>query len=269
LDRSEEGFRRTLDRMNIPHDAIPFFCPNDDSTLVSINQILHAARKHSPEARLFVIEGIGAKVSNGKVSDYAEVATFLVNLGKWCKSENSTIIGVVHAAKTKANEGYDNPRQRILGSVAWGSHSETIIGIEPIEAKDPNCALRRIYILPRNAPEQTIDMEFRGGVLIPAEAETIAGSTGKRKGRPNNELHEAIDEIQCAFKIHHILEFSVAELHKLLPRISLRTLQRAVKELSAVGQARSLSRGRYQAISPFNDPLCPDWEDLPPDPRKN
>src|SRR4030095_11825091 len=84
-----------------------------------------------------------------------------------CEQYNTTIIGILHSTKTKENERYLNPRQRIAGSVAWAAYSETILLLEPIKPENSNDHRRTLWVLPRNAAEFTVDYTFNeNGQLV-------------------------------------------------------------------------------------------------------
>lgn len=263
LDRSERSILRTLKKMNIPEEEIPRFNVYDDPTLESINQICCKVKECHPEAKLYVMEGIAGKVPGHKVNDYGEVAKFLTSLAHWCESEDVTIIGVVHAAKTKANETYENPRQRLLGSVAWAAFSETIIGFEPVEAKNPECKLRRLYLLPRNEAEQTFDLEMQDGILLPATAETLAMQKQGKRGPKAEKLQTAIEDIQIYLRQDRIKETSLTEITAAISDTAPTTLRRAIGVLVEGGFLRPRKKGVYTVISPFNDPLVRDMDELP------
>ncbi|HWG97178.1 MAG TPA: AAA family ATPase [Nitrospira sp.] len=265
LDRSSKGVVRTLRRMGIDISTIPYFAGFDDPTLVTIDDVLGAALRFKPDARLFVVEGIAGKVPKNKINDYGEVAAFVSHIGRWCRQFNATVIGTMHAAKTKANEQYDNPRQRILGSVAWGAFTETIIGLEPIDAKDPECRLRRLYLLPRNAPEQTFDMEWQGGHLVPATADTMVKQRRPKRGRPDNALKEALEGIQRYLKDQQIKRITFGELLNASP-LPPATLNRGVRTLIESGFLKVLKKGYYEVML-FDDPLVADESSLPPQPK--
>jgi hypothetical protein len=74
---------------------------------------------------------------------------------------------VLHCAKTKENERYLNPRQRISGSVAWAAFSETIFLLEPIKPDNPHDDRSTLTVLPRNAKKFVKDFTFNDrGQLI-------------------------------------------------------------------------------------------------------
>jgi len=100
--------------------------------------------------------------SNSKLSDggFAHVRKFLTHLSHLCEKYDITILGIVHSPKAKEDAQYLRPRDRVMGSSAWAAYTETIILIEPVHADAPGC--RKMTVLPRNAPEETHDLQFNG-----------------------------------------------------------------------------------------------------------
>lgn len=262
-DRSGAGILRTFERMHIDPKSIPHFAAFDDPSLTTINEVLLKAAEIAPAARLYIIEGIAGMVPGNKINDYGAIKAFAGFLGQWCKSKDCTIIGVMHSAKTKANESYENPRQRLLGSVGWGAFSETIICIEPIDAKDPECQLRRLYLLPRNAPEQKFDLEWQDGLLVPASADTMATKKQKgKRGRQTEILRDTLSDIQAYLKHEKIATIKFGELLTHFDPIPSATLNRAIRTLIESGFLRVIRKGEYETVI-FKDPLAVPLHKLP------
>src|SRR5262249_41590755 len=75
---------------------------------------------------------------------------------------------------------YTNPREKILGSVAWGGAAEGIVFIEPEDPEDVG-GPRKLWLLPRNAPGKILTLGFKDGLLVetkttvkPTNRETLA-----------------------------------------------------------------------------------------------
>jgi hypothetical protein len=168
LDRSYSSVLRTLDRLGMAHDQFPFYEPPDSITSATpLIKIIEDAKKKHPDVRLVVVEGIASRVPDGKSNDYKIVADFLLSLRKTCEKLDITVLGVAHTTKTKGEDRYENPRQRIAGSVAWGGFSETIIILEPKDPEDVSeNAPRELMLLPRNWKEQVFEYGFVDGLLV-------------------------------------------------------------------------------------------------------
>ncbi len=105
------------------------------------------------------IDGFTGMCPQAKINDYGTVSQWLAKLQMFCQRKNITILGAVHATKTKEGERYTNPRQRVAGSVAWAGYSETIVIVEPPDG-DKDDGHRSILLLPRNSVSDNVTMEF-------------------------------------------------------------------------------------------------------------
>lgn len=166
VDRSERSVRRTLERIGIDPDTINVLSAID-LKLTTLRSVINTARVKFSDAKAFFIDGFASLTPEGKINDYNTVANFLAEATRECGQFDLTIIGIVHAAKTRENEKYLNARQRILGSVAWAGFSDTIFYIEPTDAENATCLMRKFEILPRNAKNEVFELELTStGTLI-------------------------------------------------------------------------------------------------------
>jgi len=126
-----------------------------------------------PGVDLLIVDGIGTLVPDGKIIDYGVVARFLTRMNLLCAQAKMTILGILHTAKTKENEKYINPRQRIAGSVAWAAYAETIFLLDPLNPDQASSSnIRRLWVLPRNKKEFTTDYRFDQNGVLTAESST-------------------------------------------------------------------------------------------------
>lgn len=157
-ERNKEGTDSTFERMSINPamftviDGINFKSPFD---------VIKKVLELHPPTKLIVIEGI-AMLTDDKMrdSDYGAVGRWLRKIVSTCYERDITVIGTVHSPKMKEKERYENPRQRVHGSVAWGAVGDTIFIVEP--SKD-SPLVRDVYVLPRNSAEMKLEMTFEGG----------------------------------------------------------------------------------------------------------
>lgn len=159
-DRSTASIRKTFRRVGLPWGAFPVYSLRDDTTEPTMRAIEGWIAREAPETRLLVIEAIGALVPDGKINDYALVAKFLGSMGRWATNHRASILGTTHAAKVKENERYRNPRQRILGTVAWAGFTDTVITIEPQSPDDVDDQRRIVLVEPREAKPYSLNMVF-------------------------------------------------------------------------------------------------------------
>ena len=170
-DRSKAGVERTFARVGIEVEKFPYL-PALDGGFDSMGSIIEYVLKAVPGCKVVFVEGIAMFAPCGREADYKRVAKWITDITRTCQQKHITIIGIVHSPKTKEKEGYANPRQRVLGSVAWAAYTETIILVEPKpEQAGKVSEIRHLYILPRNAPEETFEMELDGsGLLVSTQA---------------------------------------------------------------------------------------------------
>lgn len=154
-DRSDEDILETMERVGVAPDAFPWA-----SVLETSHDAMHALSLVPPGTKLVMIEGMASLVPDGRLSDYKIVASFLKDMMIWSRVHKCAILGSVHATKTKEGEKFENPRQRILGSVAWAAFSGNIILIEPDKPKDIRDRGRNIMVLSRNGAEELHAYEF-------------------------------------------------------------------------------------------------------------
>ena len=97
-----------------------------------------------------VVEGLGGFVPKGQVNDYNAVAKFLRQLTRECQKRDITFLGVHHTSKSKEGEGYNNPREKLLGSAAWAAYCETILVLDFFNSSEVKNQYRVLHVLPRN-----------------------------------------------------------------------------------------------------------------------
>lgn len=165
LDRTDESVLETMECLDInPSDVPNFEFISCADRIVTFAQIPHLFTQ-LPE--LIVVDGIPVLLPSGDINKYTEVANFMRHGIKLCKQYDTTFMGVLHCAKTKENERYLNPRQRISGSVAWAAFSETIFLLEPIKPESRDDDRSTLTVLPRNAKKIVKDFVFNDkGQLI-------------------------------------------------------------------------------------------------------
>lgn len=163
LDRSANAHERMLSGMSIPRDRFAFFSQRNSPTTIEI--IVNSCASRFPQHGLIFIDGF-ATLCDG-INSYSQSSAFLRVTGELCERTNRSILGSVHSTKTKEGEGYSNPRQRVLGSVAWAAYSDLIVTMDPSKPDDPSDMIRIVNILPRNSKEFTLKYERQGPLLVP------------------------------------------------------------------------------------------------------
>lgn len=160
-DRSAASTARTLERIGLSPETIPIVSLIDANIdEPDFTKVLALARSKVTECRVLLIDAIGVLCPNGKINDYGVVSRFLTRGTRLCNQQDITILGLGHSPKVKKGEAFENPRQRFLGSVAWGGFSDTMIFVEPAEPEDPADPNRKVILLPRNVRGETLDYQF-------------------------------------------------------------------------------------------------------------
>lgn len=210
LDRSQESAEETMERVGIDVSSIPLLRGVEEN-ISSIEGLLNLAKTKVPDARLFMIDGFATLVPGGKTNDYHSVANFLRNITRLCKKHDITILGLIHAAKTKENEKYLNPRERILGSVAWAGFSETLFFIAPTAPDNVVDNCRLLEILPRQSAQERFELELDNrGRLIPSKRriEQDNDTVSFLDGIPLEEDF-SVDELAANLKVRRAKAYSI------------------------------------------------------------
>jgi len=158
-DRSLASGQRTLSRIGV-NLHLPTISLINDGVLFKIDAVVAAALRKVPDCRLIIIDAIGSLVDDGKLSDYRKVQSLLCDATRECQYKHLTMLGLGHTAKVREGEQFKNPRERFLGSVAWGGFSDTMFCIEPTNPEDPRDPGRKVLVLPRNSASLAFDYAF-------------------------------------------------------------------------------------------------------------
>ncbi len=169
-DRSEADMLRTFRRLGIDPKEIPHFSALSDG-LSNFDAIVTRARQMVSDVRVLFIEALPALLGAGSIIDYGIVSNFVRKATALCVEKNFTIVCTGHAPKEKEGQGYKSPRQKVIGSSAWGGFGNTLIIFEP---QGRTGKLVKVSVLPRNAPDQVLFFE-RGenGRLEPTSAQKL------------------------------------------------------------------------------------------------
>lgn len=229
LDRTEESISETLSAIDPTIDM-------DWGSLLGVTISASKLVDLYSSYDLLIVDGIAGLVPDGKIIDYYTVSKFLTNLTFQAKNANLTVLGILHTAKTKENESFKNPRQRIAGSVSWAAYSESIFILDPINPDDPTRNLRRLWVLPRNSSEFTKDYEFSPeGRLVDITAPP----------KPPNKEEEAQQVIQAIVAIDGTSRKDIIDACLALGA-SRATIDRAIDALLAAGSIYREVKGMYK-----------------------
>lgn len=181
------------------------------------------------------VDGFTSLCPGGKINEYHIVAHWLADLQRFCETKAITILGACHTTKTKEGNGFTNPRQKVLGTVAWASYSESMVIIEP-DDKDKSASRRTVMLLPRNGGTETVMMRFSdSGRLVPATEDAVQTETFLLQGLLN-EL-----DIKDGEEIYYLRIWAKAKDKGVSRRTFDRWLGKAVKD----GNIKRVKKGVY------------------------
>jgi len=191
-----------------------------------------------PDTKMLVIDGFGLLCQGRRSGDYpsyGDVAQFLKVCQRRAIHDQVTILGSDHDAKTKHGLGYDNPKDRILGSSAWAGFSSSVIHIDMVNPANPQDPDRLLHIFPRDAIASVLELTFTDqGVLIE-----------KTKQLADFILDEFLRTLPFDESIHLQIFVDYGEKKGFTKRTVQRWLNDRIKEGS---MARSDQRGFYRRL---------------------
>ena len=119
------------------------------------------------DANFVILDGFDFVVK-GNVIDLRTVGKLMFDCNRLAERLGICILGALGTAKVKSGDGYEHPRERIIGSSAWARLSETILLMYKPSAPDSKPSERIIEILTRNSSEFSINLAFNEqGRLVP------------------------------------------------------------------------------------------------------
>ena len=226
FDRALSSIHRTLNSMKCELKA-PI------ASLYEQARIVEELRIPGPDKvkghNLVIIDGLDCIIN--KLIDARDVARVLHQCSQLAISSEVAILGIVGTAKVKNGEGYEQPRERLIGSSYWARLSEDIILISPSE--NGNKHDRIVDILPRNSAPLQIDITFEGGRLVSEETAI-----------PNQRDLAVYAALPDSFSTDEAEE--VAEDLK----ISRASMFRSLKRLCKHRLIEKVQHGRYLKVKP-------------------
>lgn len=140
-DRGRDSFKRSLDAYGLGYESFAWVVERDapaistELTLSKPAQILEWTHRKHPGTRLVVLDGLSGLVKD--VCDYQGVKAMIRQCQDRCESFDLAVLGTVHATKIRTLDKICNPRERVLGTVAWGGFSEMVISLDHEKPDDP------------------------------------------------------------------------------------------------------------------------------------
>lgn len=238
MDRSRPSVGRTLATLGLEKVITRVVTREDLESPITAASMLKQANAKYPDAEVFFIEGFQTLVGDAG-NNYTTVATFLSRITRYCNDNKITIVGVCHSPKLLIDESFKNTREMVLGSVAWGSYSDTNI----VMSKDEKTGIITISVQPRNAGSENHSFTFnKSGKLIPLVQSTQAQRSDLRIYIESLGSGELISRKQV---LDRAKEYG----------ISRATAERVVDECFEDGMLEQFSWGNYvrtnRAVAPF------------------
>jgi len=240
-DRDATAIRRTCERVGVSvpqHRVFPML----SSASLSLDQLAgyvvkhRIKNKHDPSVHyLVLIEGMVRYMRSGNMNDYRATADFLADLTHISTTNNCTFIGTVHAAKARERDMVFNPRERVLGSVAWSAYSKTIIFIEPLDPKDPTNPGRKIWVMPRESQAEEFDFSF--------------SDDGRLHLTADESVTFLFDADYAALQKGEVITTKLVREWAEKKSVTERTAYRWLAGMWQQGRLEKLGRGAYKKIS--------------------
>lgn len=228
LDRSRSSVTRTLQRLDLESAITNIVCQEElPETANTIDAVITAINKLHPTARLFVLEGFQTLIGE-KGNSYAPVASLLKRSAKICSKSQVTILGIAHSPKMKSDESFKHSRELILGSVAWGAYSDTIITVQ----LDESTGNIQVNVLPRNAASEVFYYVFGPqGRLISLDS-----------AKPREAIRFKIEAVSAGSSIMRAEILQWAEAYG----VSSKTADRVITECLKNKVLNAISPGIYE-----------------------
>jgi hypothetical protein len=175
-DRSHASALETLDRVGIDPATFPLLSMIDEG-IKGFENVIPVCQNLVPGLKVIFLDGI-ARLVGGNMNYYETVAEFLAKTIRELQHHDLTLFGVGHAAKPKEAD-IIGPRQRFIGSVAWGAMCSTMVIVEPEHSKHVEDINRKVFVMPCNSPSRMFKykLDLRGRFMLGAAIEEELSET--------------------------------------------------------------------------------------------
>lgn len=186
-DRSSKSLNQTLKKLKLQdwdlyYKTIPELL--DDIGIVDYEKFkLESIINYYTNIKVFFIEAMAWFQQMGnKVNEYNANLRYWTNLQKIVEERDITIVATTHQPKSNPKDRHENPRERIMGSVAMGAIVDTIFLLEFDDVKDVTNKSRVMRILPRNVEASLVHYRMtEGGSLEPYNKEDLEDLVAKEE----------------------------------------------------------------------------------------
>ena len=254
-DRSYASVCETLRDLEIDPDTVPIMPALDSEGEggYSIPWLFGQIKEDYPEAQFVILEGIATFVPKGEYNNYSVVASFLRKLSRACRKNKVTILGVHHTAKEKGGKtsGYENDREKLLGSAAWSAFAETVFVMNFHDSSDRDNPYRVLSVFPRNKSADFV-VTYRKGehgrltqLGVGDKPASLSTKGAPRDAKITSQVQMFVDELRMQGR----KDFALQEiLVKLGNEASRATLCRRCETLCQIGVLKNSKHGTYEIL---------------------
>lgn len=162
IDRGKASHRRTMKRMRIRPESIPFHPLSVAFDAAAVQQVVQRIEVCNPLPQVVFLEGVDMLVT--EANDIRCVSNFMTLLNEVAERYHIAIVGSLGSPKIKIGQGYEAKRDNLFGSQAWARCSETVMNLQ-FPKSDDTKGKRILFVLPRNAPTEIFTLGFVNGQL--------------------------------------------------------------------------------------------------------
>lgn len=219
----------------------------DDKTISRTGEgLIKCMDRFLPKGGLLAVDGLGfiAPIAKNAMEQYQAVWRFNQMLIEAMQKRDVTILTNAHNPKMRKGEELINPRDRILGSVAWSGTCGTVLSLEVVSDDE-----RKLSVLPRSkVPNfyKSLKRESKsdGRLIISDWIPRIEVEQDTSKA---GNIH--LDNMLAESQDEEITRENVVEWADKMD-ISLRTAERWLKNKIDSGELVRIARGRYKKPQP-------------------
>lgn len=172
FDRDINETWDTLDSIQYsPNPDLLYSSYNNFGYPTNVQGITQAMPKLLPHGGVLCLDGMQIICQDG--NNYNSVANFTRSLRMAAEHYKITVIGLCHNAKAKQGEEYAHPRDKIMGSVAWGATVGTVLGLDNKSDVD-----KTLWVCPRTSHEYSVILsrEKSGKIILRNEDDDTVNS---------------------------------------------------------------------------------------------
>lgn len=228
-DRPKASVLRTLDSIEVKPDFPIISIMGRARTLPTFQSILAAI---PADTRVLFIEPL--QVFAKRANDYLNVWEWFQHGYTLCEERGLTILGSCHTTKVKEDQQFINPREKILGSVAWGGCAETVVAVEPVFGKGGATSQRKVTVMPRNFEQEELLYDFNDkGILVQCDDAQQAAAF-------------MLEQESAKLKMGDLITADDFRQWAASFKISRRSVERWIRKMCEIGRLERVQKGVYK-----------------------